>query len=78
MRILYFGPVSGTCLDRANALRRLGHDVQHVDLRTLLPKTPWVDRITWRLGGHLLAPWLMRGLEATLDGRHFDAYCASV
>jgi spore maturation protein CgeB len=72
LAILYFGPVSGTCLDRANALRRLGHDVHHVDLRTLLPGTPWVDRITWRLGGNLVAPWAMRGLRATLAGRHFD------
>jgi hypothetical protein len=38
--ILYLGPLSGTCLDRANALRRLGHRVEHMDLRHLLPKNP--------------------------------------
>jgi spore maturation protein CgeB len=70
--ILYLGPLSGTCLDRANALRRLGHRVEHMDLRHLLPKNPWVDRITWHLGGNLLAPWLMRGLAAKLAGLHFD------
>ncbi len=72
LSILYFGPISGTCLDRANALRRLGHQVEHLDLRQLLPKTQWVDRITWRLGGNLLAPLLMRRLENKLNDQHFD------
>lgn len=70
--ILYLGPVSGTCLDRANALRRLGHEVEHLDLRELLPRTPWVDRITWRLGGDWFAPLLRRPLAAALQGKRFD------
>lgn len=70
--ILYLGPVSGTCLDRANALRRLGHRVEHLDLRSLLPQTVWMDRITWRLGGDWLAPLLTRPLSAQLAGRQFD------
>lgn len=72
LSILYFGPVSGTCLDRAHALRRLGHSVEHMDLRHLLPKTPWVDRITWRIDGSLFAPWIMCGLGARLAGLNFD------
>ena len=72
MQILYLGPISGTCLDRANALRRLGHRVEHIDLRQLLPKTSWVDRITWRLGGKLFSPWIVRGLAARLADRRFD------
>jgi spore maturation protein CgeB len=71
-KVLYLGPVSGTCLDRAHALRRLGHDVHHLDLRKLLPSSNWIDRITWRLGGHLLAPLLMKPLARALDGRRFD------
>lgn len=72
LSILYLGPISGTCLDRANALSRLGHQVEHMDLRLLLPKTQWIDRITWKLGGNLLAPLLMRGLENKLNGQSFD------
>ncbi len=72
MHILYFGPISGTCLDRANALRRLGHQVEHINLRHLLHKSPWVDRITWRLGGDLLSPWLLPRLADKLNGQHFD------
>lgn len=72
LSVLYFGPASGTCLDRANALRRLGHHVEQIDLRRLLPQTQWVDRVTWRLGGHLLNPWVMRGLRPLLEGKRFD------
>lgn len=70
--ILYLGPISGTCLDRANALRRLEHVVEHLDLRQFLPKTAWVDRISWRLGGNLIAPLLMRNLSEKLNGKKFD------
>jgi len=72
LNILYLGPISGTCLDRANALRRLGHQVTHLDLRTLLPKTSWIDKVTWHLGGNLLAPLLMPNLRKTLKDQQYD------
>ena len=71
-KILYLGPTSGTCLDRANALRRLGHEVQHLDLRCLLPQTPWVDRVTWRLGGHLFSPILIPRLSKMLEHKKYE------
>ena len=72
LKILYLGPISGTCLDRANALRRLGHSVKHIDLRQFLPSTPWVDRITWRLGGHWFERLISHNLSRELDGSSFD------
>jgi spore maturation protein CgeB len=72
LSVLYVGPVSGTCLDRAHAMRRLGHQVEHIDLRQWLPRTVWVDRIIWRLGGHLFGPWLARQIKHRLSGRSFD------
>ena len=71
-KILYLGPISGTCLDRAHAVRRLGHEVEHIDLRLMLPNTAWVDRVIWRLGGTLLAPLLMRRLRNELKGKKYD------
>jgi spore maturation protein CgeB len=65
--ILYLGPIAGTCLDRANALRRLGHSVEHIDLRALLPKTLWVDRVTWRIGGQVISPLLLKSLSKELN-----------
>lgn len=72
LRILYLGFKSGTALDRARAYERLGHQVTHVDLRSLLPRTAWVDRITWHLGGDLLGPWMVRALPRALGDRDFD------
>jgi len=72
LNILYLGPISGTCLDRANALGRLGHQVTHLDLRTLLPKTSWIDKVTWHLGGDLLTPLLMPNLRKALKGNQYN------
>ena len=72
LNILYLGPISGTCLDRANALCRLGHQVTHLDLRTLLPKTSWIDKVTWHLGGNFLAPLLIPNLRKALKDQQYD------
>jgi hypothetical protein len=70
--VLYLGVADGTSLDRANALKRVGYRVEHIDLRELLPKSRWVWRITWRLGGHLLSPLVMRALPRRLGQARFD------
>ncbi len=72
MDVLYLGPRSGTCLDRANALRRLGAHVEHLSLRELLPPSRWVDRWTWRVGGHWFGRWIDAALAKALHGRAFD------
>lgn len=70
--VLYLGPRSGTCLDRARALRRLGASVEHLDLRELLPASPWVDRWTWHVGGHWFGRRIDSGLQRVLGQRRFD------
>jgi spore maturation protein CgeB len=72
LNILYLGPISGTCLDRANALRRMGHRVSHLDPRKLLPATVWIDRIMWRAGGHLFAPLVATAMSKLLGNKQFD------
>jgi len=72
MDVLYLGPRSGTCLDRANALRRLGANVEHLSLRELLPPSRWVDRWTWHVGGHWFGRWIDAALTKALQGRAFD------
>jgi spore maturation protein CgeB len=72
LRILYLGAPDGTCLDRANAYRRLGHEVTHLTPRDMLPASPWIDRIIWRLGGAFVAPWVGRALRRALKGKTFD------
>jgi spore maturation protein CgeB len=72
LSILYIGHCNGTSLDRANALRRLGHRVEHLDLRHLLPPTPWIDRVIWKLGGQFLSPWILRALPGKLKNHRYD------
>lgn len=72
MRILYLGARSGTCLDRARAYQRLGHDVLHLDLRALLPTSRWVDRAVWRFGGSWLGRPVCQALQRRLQGQRFD------
>jgi len=72
LSILYIGHRDGTSLDRANALRRLGHDVEHLELRQLLPPTPWIDRVIWKLGGQFLSPWVLRALPDKLKNHRYD------
>jgi hypothetical protein len=72
LSILYIGHCDGTSLDRANALRRLGHRVEHIDLRQMLPRTLWIDRVIWKLGGHFLSPWILRALPKVLNDHRYD------
>jgi hypothetical protein len=72
LAILYIGHPDGTSLDRANALRRLGHRVEHLELRQLLPPTPWIDRVIWKLGGQFLSPWILRALPGKLKNHRYD------
>ncbi len=72
MRILYLGSAGGTSLDRAEAYRRLGHEVLHIDPRRLLPATPWVDRVTHRLGGAVWSRWMQHALARRLVGQRFN------
>jgi spore maturation protein CgeB len=69
--VLYLGPKSGTCLDRANALRRVGCTVEHIDLRDLLPASRWIDRWTWHVGGHWFASLITKGLVRELGHKHY-------
>lgn len=72
LRILYLGVETGTCLDRANAYRRLGHRVMHLDPRSLLPRSLWVDRIGWHVSPGWFASFVRDRLLARLDGLRFD------
>ncbi|WP_236580346.1 glycosyltransferase [Rubrivivax sp. A210] len=72
MSILYLGTGGGTSRDRANAYRRMGHEVLHLDPRSMLPASVWIDRLLWRVGGGLLSHWTCKALAARLAGTHYD------
>ena len=72
LSVLYLGTRDGTSMDRSRALQRLGHRVHHIDLRRLMPQTRWMYRITWKVGGQVFAPWILRALPVEMQGRHYD------
>lgn len=72
-RILYVGPRSGTCLQRARALEALGHRVRLVDID--IPAAGWRWQF-FRLGNRLRRPpdfaGTNRAILAALDASEFD------
>ncbi len=72
LSVLYLGTRDGTSMDRSNAMQRLGHEVHHIDLRRLMPQTRWMYRITWKFGGQVFAPWILRALPEAMKGRRYD------
>ncbi len=72
LSVLYLGTRDGTSMDRSNAMQRLGIDVHHIDLRRLMPQTRWMYRITWKFGGQVFAPWILRKLPVAMAGRRYD------
>jgi spore maturation protein CgeB len=76
LRVLYLGDSNGTSLHRANALRRLGHDVQLVDSQSLLPRTGLSSRIIskliYEIGAELFTPYVQHRLFRILTGQTFD------
>ncbi|MDO9410772.1 glycosyltransferase [Patulibacter sp.] len=52
MRIAYVGQLSpgSNALARAEALRRVGHDVVAIDTTRMFPQGRWPERIYWRTG----------------------------
>lgn len=63
MKILYVGPKSGTCLQRADAFRRLGHDVDHFDPEEDLPAARLNKAWIYQLGGLGLDSFVARSLR---------------
>lgn len=77
LNILFLGPAYGTCQHRADALRRLGHTVHHIDPHTFLPRKGFAGRVVgkliYELGGGVFEPFVRRRLLAVLpQGRRFD------
>lgn len=70
--VLYLGPQSGTSLHRRDAFERLGHRVETLDPRSLLPSSAWMDRIEWHLSPSLLGSVVHRRLASALEGRTWD------
>jgi hypothetical protein len=72
LSILYLGVESGTSRHRAQALRRLGHDVCVVDPDGLLPNRRVIGYWMHRAGGDFLAGLARRRVLNAIGSREFD------
>lgn len=74
MKILYLGDDNPdfTSAHRANALRRLGHEVTVVNPRATLPRVSLVGGISTRLGLWPFAPWIDAAVRRQIGRDRFD------
>ena len=76
LNILCLGQNYGTSRHRADALRRLGHEVKVIDPWAFLPQQPFIGKVigklTYEIGAAWIAPYVRRRLLAAIKGKRFD------
>lgn len=76
LRILYLGVDDGTSSHRAQAIRRLGHDVEILDSWSFLPKNQLTHRVLGKLiyegGAGVLELYIRPLLSRAIKGRSYD------
>ena len=72
MNILYLGPNSGTTKHRANALVRLGHQVEIVDPAEFLPQNRFLAKVNWETGYVYTEALIRRKVLEQIGDRQFD------
>ena len=72
MNILYLGADSQTSAQRAEALRRMGHDVMALDPARLVFSNPAFRKLNWELGGLLSQASVTRSVQASVGESFFD------
>lgn len=74
--ILYLGQNFGTSLHRANALKRLGHNVDVLNPWNFFPGSGILKgvlkKLTYEIGPAFLEPYVQKKLKNRLRHRHFD------
>src|SRR6202012_5199838 len=72
MRILYLGDNHGTSRHRADALRRIGHDVTVLDPAKLLPGGPKGRHLARKMGGLMTQAFIERKVLAEAGKARHD------
>ena len=70
LKILYLG--TGRSWKRANAFRRLGHEVRFIDPQNLFPLKNLVGRLTYLTGGVFFEHFLTRRIISLIRHQNFD------
>lgn len=72
MRVLYIGPNWGTSGHRAAALKRLGHEVLHLDPEEAVPRHRWVRSLNVRTGYLFFLKSVERWIQQSLGDTRVD------
>lgn len=72
LAILFLGANGGNALKRANALRRLGHDVTLIDPYSLFPFRNFVGRLIYYGGASLIETYLKKMITPIIKQSGFD------
>lgn len=72
MKILYLGEDSGTCRQRADAMKRLGHDVDLLDPYRAFPDNGLTRRWIYKTGGLIAAYFVEKWMLRTVARRSYD------
>jgi len=72
LNILFIGANGGNALKRANALKRLGHDVMHLDPYSLFPFRDFVGRLIYYGWASVIESYLKKKITPLLSKCSFD------
>jgi len=72
LTILFLGANGGNALKRANALRRLGHDVMLLDPYSLFPFRNFVGKLIYYTGAALIESYLKKKITPIINKGSFD------
>jgi spore maturation protein CgeB len=72
LHILFLGAGGGNAVKRANALKRLGHDVMQIDPYSLLPFRDFIGRLVYYAGAPLIEGYLKKKLISIIRNSSFD------
>jgi spore maturation protein CgeB len=72
LKILFLGADGGNAVKRANALRRLGHQVMSIDPYSLFPWRNFVGRLIYYAGAGLIESYLQHRLGPVIRKCRFD------
>lgn len=72
MKILYLGHTRGTSKHRADALVRLGHQVQTIDPELMVPSGRFATKLHWETGGLLCEKAVKNAVLSRLEHDSFD------
>ena len=72
LKILFLGANGGNAVKRANAFKRLGHDVMLIDPYSLFPFRNFVGRLIYYAGASLIESYLKYKITPIISKCSFD------